>query len=227
MKLCISFPCPDLNGSVLSKGPQKPGNQNILRWKNLPNIMDCHWNLDDVLTWKCFLHYWETTSYGFSSMGVSDVDHWCFFCCSHSQHDNGMPWKYFPHYWPFVRGNLPKSYDVTVMPSVFLHPNSYIMCLLDGWWKWNSVQHLCLLATDCLIGLGIPIINLRSSDPLKFIMGIPIPIRHPDSKVHGAYMGPTWGWQDPIGPHVGLMNLVIRECFLVNRGPEYDTILYL
>ena len=33
----------------------------------------------------------------------------------------------------------------------------------------------------------------------------------PDSKVHGAYMGPTWGWQDPGGPHVGPMNLAIRD----------------
>ena len=32
----------------------------------------------------------------------------------------------------------------------------------------------------------------------------------PDSKVHGANMGPTWGWQDPGGPNVGPMNLVIR-----------------
>ena len=31
----------------------------------------------------------------------------------------------------------------------------------------------------------------------------------PDSKVHGANMGPTWGRQDPGGPHVGPMNLVI------------------
>ena len=28
----------------------------------------------------------------------------------------------------------------------------------------------------------------------------------PDSKVHGANMGPIWGWQDPGGPHVGPMN---------------------
>ena len=27
-----------------------------------------------------------------------------------------------------------------------------------------------------------------------------------DSKVHGANMGPTWGRQDPGGPHVGPMN---------------------
>ena len=29
----------------------------------------------------------------------------------------------------------------------------------------------------------------------------------PDSKVHWASMGPTWGWHDPGGPHVGPMNL--------------------
>ena len=30
-----------------------------------------------------------------------------------------------------------------------------------------------------------------------------------DSKVHGAYMGPTWGRQDPGGPHVGPMFIAI------------------
>ena len=32
---------------------------------------------------------------------------------------------------------------------------------------------------------------------------------HPDSKVHGANMGPIWGRQDPGGLHVGPMNFVI------------------
>ena len=31
----------------------------------------------------------------------------------------------------------------------------------------------------------------------------------PDSKVHGANMGPIWGRQDPGGPHVGPMNFAI------------------
>ena len=34
--------------------------------------------------------------------------------------------------------------------------------------------------------------------------------RYPDSKVHGANMGPTWVLSAPDGPHVGPMNLVIR-----------------
>ena len=33
----------------------------------------------------------------------------------------------------------------------------------------------------------------------------------PNSKVHGAYMGPIWGRQDPGGPHVGPMDFAIWE----------------
>ena len=33
----------------------------------------------------------------------------------------------------------------------------------------------------------------------------------PDSKVHGANMGPTWVLSAPDGPHVGPMNFVIRD----------------
>ena len=33
----------------------------------------------------------------------------------------------------------------------------------------------------------------------------------PDSKVHGANMGPIWGWQDPGGPHVGPMSFAIWD----------------
>ena len=43
-------------------------------------------------------------------------------------------------------------------------------------------------------------------------------VYYPDSKVHGAYMGPTWGRQDPGGPHVGHVNLVIWVTYLT---PNY------
>ena len=33
----------------------------------------------------------------------------------------------------------------------------------------------------------------------------------PDSKVHGANMGPIWGRQDSGGPHVGLMNFAVLD----------------
>ena len=34
--------------------------------------------------------------------------------------------------------------------------------------------------------------------------------KFPDSKVHGANMGPNWVLSAPDGPHVGPMNLAIR-----------------
>ena len=37
---------------------------------------------------------------------------------------------------------------------------------------------------------------------------------NPDSKVHGANMGPIWGRQDPGGPHVGSTNLAIWEALV-------------
>ena len=38
---------------------------------------------------------------------------------------------------------------------------------------------------------------------------MPEDIQYPDSKVHGANMGPIWGRKDPGGPHVSPMNLAI------------------
>ena len=40
-------------------------------------------------------------------------------------------------------------------------------------------------------------------------MVYPVLVKYPDSKIHGAKMGPIWGRQDPGGPHVGLVNLAI------------------
>ena len=34
---------------------------------------------------------------------------------------------------------------------------------------------------------------------------------YPDSKIHGANVGSTWGRQDPGGPHDGHTNLAIWE----------------
>ena len=38
---------------------------------------------------------------------------------------------------------------------------------------------------------------------------------NPDNKVHGANMGPTWVLSAPDGPHVGPINLAIREWIYV------------
>ena len=48
----------------------------------------------------------------------------------------------------------------------------------------------------------------------------------PDSKVHGANMGPIWGRQDPGGPHVGPMNFTIVHWKPVNWKTTGKNIQY-
>ena len=43
----------------------------------------------------------------------------------------------------------------------------------------------------------------------------------PDNKVYGSNMGPTWGRQDPGGPHVGPMNFAIWMAFWVRETTGY------
>ena len=55
-------------------------------------------------------------------------------------------------------------------------------------------------------------------------------VNNPDSKVRGANMGPTWVLSAPDRPHVGPMNLAIRECLLhlydVYIGQNYMYMYY-
>ena len=43
----------------------------------------------------------------------------------------------------------------------------------------------------------------------------------PDSKIHGSDMGPTWVLSAPDGPHVGPMNLAIRDTVSTLYWTEY------
>ena len=52
------------------------------------------------------------------------------------------------------------------------------------------------------------------------------PVLTPDGKVHGANKGPTWVLSAPDGPHVGPMNLAIRDAFWTQDAFRRD-ILYL
>ena len=42
----------------------------------------------------------------------------------------------------------------------------------------------------------------------------------PDSQVHVANMGPTWGRSDPVGPHMGHVNLAIGD----TRHPQTNLV---
>ena len=70
------------------------------------------------------------------------------------------------------------------------------LCILIHWWLANGPSKSLdwALVTDQYVCL---IYVLHWS------------IMCPDSKVHGANMGPIWGQQDPGGPHVGPMNFAV------------------
>ena len=70
----------------------------------------------------------------------------------------------------------------------------------DEWTE--SISHE--LCADFALGCNWAQIDL----PIAF--RVATQAQSPDSKVHGANMGPTWVLSAPGGPHVGPINLVIR-----------------
>ena len=67
---------------------------------------------------------------------------------------------------------------------------------------------------SCFAGTGSWLLRYQWSYPEGTLHGLP------DSKVHGANMGPTWGRQDPGGHHVGPMNFAIWELLRVGGSPK-------
>ena len=66
----------------------------------------------------------------------------------------------------------------------------YQLWVFCKWWPWYNGIALCMYHMPNASKYSIP-----------------------DGKVHGAKMGPTWVLSAPDGPHVGPMNLAIRDVF--------------
>ena len=95
-------------------------------------------------------------------------------------------------------------------------PNHYLnKCwVIDNWALGNKLQWHFKYKTFHSLKCSW---NHRLRNGGHFVMGEIIELRqvainkyYPDSKVHGANMGPTWVLSVPDGPHVGPMNLAIR-----------------
>ena len=92
---------------------------------------------------------------------------------------------------------------------------------------WSSSMIFVSVISCHALGLkylGYPIVwkypeGFDFNDHTEAVRSRPLSIRithwsaklknHPDTNVHGANMGPIWGRQDPVGPHVGPMNIAI------------------
>ena len=101
-------------------------------------------------------------------------------------HADVMIWKCFPHYWSFVRG-------IYCFPEMFRSQGLHF--------------HMC----KNLFRLEpYPILISDWKEQWTPLNCVTLSIT-PDSKVHGANIGPTWVLSAPDVPHVGPMNLAIRD----------------
>ena len=68
---------------------------------------------------------------------------------------------------------------------------------------------------DCLIKwlIMLGFMDLRGPRVCRRSTPVLLMLLSPESKVHGANMGPTWALSAPDGPHDVPMNLAIRVCF--------------
>ena len=56
------------------------------------------------------------------------------------------------------------------------------------------------------LSVDFPAVTVCNINPARYTQH-----GYPDSKIHVANVGPTWGRQDPGGPHVGHTNLAIWD----------------
>ena len=93
--------------------------------------------------------------------------------------------------------------------------------MVDGLWITsthnNDMSFVIHILPPLKLGYVWVITSHRKQwDPFPFIS-----FTIPDSKIHGANMGPIWGRQDPGGPHVGPMNFAYWD--VGENGPSFSS----
>ena len=130
---------------------------------------------------------------------------WCHQATSH----------YLNQCWP----RSPTPYGVTRTQWVKTSASYWceevgilILYILNFFWEnMNMYLHLCHFPTLKLHRLLKSSLWKIMTYLLWLVIFLTLIYMKPDSKVHGANMGPTWGRLDPGGPHVGHVKLAIWE----------------
>ena len=151
---------------------------------NLINIYYI-WNFptwcDDAMKSKCFEHYWPI---------IPSIT-------------SQTPWR---SYWPSCLsaslGHIELNHRVSLV--VFTGSSSVI--------QYSDWSHVFSMKNGMQRIIG-PLFNSTQYALQHWFTGVSRFLHNwqncPDSKVHGANMGPIWGRQDPGGPHVGPVNFAI------------------
>ena len=111
-----------------------------------------------------------------------------------------------------VTGEFPTQRPVTRCFDVYfdLHPNRRLSKQSSDWWFETPSRPLWCHSNVFYIA-HVLLIPFNYCSYFSRIVDIDRVLVIPDSKVHGAHMGLTWGRQDPGGPHVGHVNLSIWD----------------
>ena len=141
----------------------------------------------------------------------------------HQSHDDVIKWKHSPCYWLFVRGIHRSPVN---SPHKGQWRGALMFSLICVWIKgWENNLEAGDLRRYCahydVIVMLIEIIKQSSLSNFVVNSVCRWPRTHvdtlrtaydilPNNRARGTYMGPTWGWQDPGGPHVGPANLANR-----------------
>ena len=105
-------------------------------------------------------------------------------------------WLLTSDFWQFLEPWHGRWYEY----EIFIASCTDNICDLENerWLLGDMIDHVGIYGSKVAKGLS------------AFNAGL-VPIS--DSKVHWANMGPTWVLSAPAGPHVGPMNLAIRDYF--------------
>ena len=125
-------------------------------------------------------------------------------------HSRLNTWLQWIEQWQLQVGT--RNISVLRFGVAYIRGLTVIMTDVD---KINRYQTLTKLNKAGTVCKKMPLGLYRTGDNLGVLgyiaMNTIIQTLKNDSKVHGANMGPTWGRQDPCGPHVGHVNFAIWE----------------
>ena len=184
---------------------------------------------DDIIKWKYFLHYWPFVG-GIHRAPVNSPHK--------GQWRRALM---FPLICAWINGWINNGeagdlichhvhYDITVMGVRIMHQQprnaqfADFITSVEPWWHhqietFSTLPFLFWGESTCRRWISLKKANDAELWCLAFdvhLNSLPCSTTYqwlsiPDSKVHGAIMGPIWGRQDPGGPHVRPMNFAIWD----------------
>ena len=98
-----------------------------------------------------------------------------------------------------------RLWTLLITPRAIFAPNVYMY-----WWHNKGRSCLLRILTCVLFEFSIFANDYRCRYMSHTSINV-LTLNSPDSKVHGANMGPTWGWKDPGGFHVGPINFALWD----------------